>query len=27
MGFVLGKEGSQRYGETFEFLAGKPLQW
>jgi hypothetical protein len=27
MSFVLGEEGSQRYKETFEFLAGEPLQW
>jgi len=25
--FVLGEGGSQRYGETFDFLTGKPLQW
>ena len=27
LGFVLGEEGTRRYGETFEFLAGKPLTW
>lgn len=27
MDFVLGKEGHQRYGETFEALTGKPLEW
>lgn len=25
--FVLGNEGSERYGETFEYLVGKPLEW
>jgi hypothetical protein len=25
--FVLGEEGTRRYGETFEFLTGKPLTW
>ncbi|MCB2213813.1 hypothetical protein KQH50_00305 [bacterium] len=27
LAFVLGAEGTQRYGETFEFLTGKPLTW
>jgi hypothetical protein len=27
LAFVLGTEGTKRYGETFEFLAGKPLTW
>ncbi len=27
LAFVLGMEGTKRYGETFEFLAGKPLTW
>jgi capsule polysaccharide export protein KpsC/LpsZ len=25
--FVLGEEGTRRYGETFAFLTGKPLTW
>jgi len=27
VGFVLGEEGEARYGKTFEFLTGKPLEW
>jgi len=27
LAFVLGHEGSKRYGETFEYLTGKPLAW
>lgn len=27
MAFVLGEEGVKRYGETFEYLTGKPLDW
>jgi hypothetical protein len=27
LAFVLGMEGTKRYGETFEFLTGKPLTW
>jgi hypothetical protein len=27
LAFVLGNEGSKRYGETFEYLVGKPLAW
>lgn len=27
MAFVLGDEGQERYGETFEYLAGKPIAW
>lgn len=25
--FVLGEEGSARYGETLDYLTGKPLEW
>lgn len=25
--FVLSKEGQQKYGETFEYLTGKPVEW
>ena len=27
MAFVLGEEGQQAYGETFDFLTGEPLTW
>ncbi len=27
LAYVLGKEGTRRYGETFEFLTGKALSW
>ncbi len=27
LSFVLGTEGTQRYGETLDFLTGKPLTW
>jgi hypothetical protein len=27
LAYVLGDEGEQKYGETFEYLAGKPLTW
>ncbi len=27
LAFVLGAEGTRRYGETFDFLTGKPLTW
>jgi hypothetical protein len=27
MAFVLGTEGTRRYGETFAFLTGTPLRW
>jgi hypothetical protein len=27
MDFVLSDEGMARYGETFDYLAGKPLEW
>jgi hypothetical protein len=27
MAYVLGKEGSRRYGETFKFLSGQDLTW
>ncbi|MDY6873413.1 MAG: hypothetical protein SVR81_05535 [Chloroflexota bacterium] len=27
LAFVLGTEGTKRYGETFDFLTGKPLTW
>ena len=27
VGFVLSDEGEQRYGRTFEYLAGTPLEW
>lgn len=27
MGYVLGREGEEKYGETFAYLAGKPLVW
>jgi len=27
LAFILGIEGTKRYGETFEFLTGKPLTW
>jgi hypothetical protein len=27
MAYVLGQEGEGKYGETFDYLAGKPLTW
>jgi hypothetical protein len=27
VGYVLGEEGSEKYGETFRYLVGKPLKW
>ena len=27
LSFVLGEEGTRRYGETLAFLTGKPLIW
>jgi hypothetical protein len=27
IGFVLGDEGAQKYGESFDYLTGKPLDW
>ena len=27
LAYVLGSEGSERYGETFDYLVGKPLEW
>ncbi len=27
LSFVLGEEGTRRYGETFGFLTGKPMTW
>jgi hypothetical protein len=27
VGFVLGEEGSEKYGKTFQYLVGQPLEW
>jgi hypothetical protein len=27
VGFVLGKEGRERYDKTFDYLTGRPLEW
>jgi hypothetical protein len=27
MALVLGEEGAQKYGESFDYLTGKPLEW
>ncbi|MDY6866665.1 MAG: hypothetical protein SVT56_01995 [Chloroflexota bacterium] len=27
VGYVLGEEGSEKYGKTFQYLVGQPLEW